>query len=84
MQWGATNEWDLNEWLGEMNYQGWIGPNGWGRSIPTPQHKRSFAEGGKPTLAGETLKTDHGGKEYGGIYWALKTNARAVSKTCLY
>ena len=52
MQWGATNDWDLNEWLNGVNYHGWIGSNGWGESIPIPQHKGSVVKGGKPTLMG--------------------------------
>ena len=51
-----------------------------GESIPTPQHKGSFAKGGNPALMGGNLKTDPGGKDYKDRDWALKTNERAVAK----
>ena len=57
MQWGATNDWDLNEWLNGVNYHGWIGSNGWGESIPIPQHK-VVSQKGESDDSGENLKTD--------------------------
>ena len=62
------------------NYQGRIGPSGWGQSIPTPHHKGSFAKGEKPELMGENLKTDPGGRAYEDIDCDLKTNERALAK----
>ena len=51
-----------------------------GGSIPIPQHKGSFAEGGNPMSTGGNLKADPGGKAYTDSDWALKTNGRAVAK----
>ena len=63
-----------------MNYQRWIGPNEWGQSIPIPQRKGSFAKWGRAMFMWKNLKTDHGGKEYKDIDWALKINERAIAK----
>ena len=45
MPWDTTNERGLDEWLGDLDYQRWIWPNEWGKSIPLPRLKGSFAKG---------------------------------------
>ena len=55
-----------------------------GGSIPTPQHKGSFAKGGESAANGGNLKTDPGGTAYGDSDFALKTNEERLRKTCLY
>ena len=80
MQCGATNEWDLSEWLGEVNYQGWIGANGLGWNLYQYLDVWVVSKKGKPTLMGENLQTDHGGKAYGDSDCDLKTNERALAK----
>ena len=75
MPWGATNEWGLNEWLNDVNYQRRIGPNERGESIPIPQRKGSFAKG-EPNVYVRNHKTDHGGKAYKDIDLGFKDQRR--------